>query len=795
MTAIPANQPVAAAESVHLRVEGMTCGSCVARVERALQSVSGVRHARVNLTTEVASVELEPQGPAKVALIEAVRRAGYDAAPIRPGDASATRVEQSHETRLREQRQALVQAIGLALPIMGIHFLAGTLQSTEHGGAVWPVAIQAILTLVLLASPAGAPILVGGLRAILHRSPNMDLLIAVGVSVAFVSGAANLLAGGGHTAVHDSDHFHAAAMILAFINLGRYFEIRARRDAAGAVASLVRRMPTRAQRVTDGGQVEEVSVERLAPGDRVRVAQDTVIPVDGVILDGRAAIDESAVTGESLPRERGAGDDVTAGTLVRDGLITLQAKRVGSDSTIGRIIRAVEEAQTGKTRLQRIADRVAGVFVPIVLALGAITVAAWGWGLGADLTTAVSRAVAVIVISCPCAMGLATPTAVLVSTGSAALRGILVRDAAALEAAGAVDTVLLDKTGTLTTGRPVVADVVASNGNADDLLRLAASAEQYSQHPLARAIVAAARERGLTLEDPDSFESTPGAGVVAKLAGGTWIVGSAAFLNAKGADAAGAAAVIEQAAARGQSVVLAAVDGRYAGALCLADEVRSEAAECVRQLGELGVQVAMVTGDQPATARSVADRLGITEVHAGCSPQDKLDLVRQRRGAGRVAFVGDGINDAPSLAAADVGVTFASATDVAAGAADITIVHDDLLRLPESMRLARRSVRVIKQNLFWAFFYNILAIPLAATGQVSAGLAAAAMMGSSISVVLNSLRLRRAVSQTAIRASTRQSCQSRPAIRTIAADRSIPPQASADHGRPRTPNGRARRRC
>jgi len=743
----------------------MTCGGCVARVERALQAVEGVARARVNLPTQIATIDYGAKVPDRRALLEAVRAAGYDADTFRAADAATSGLDRTHSEKLRQQRQALWQAIAVAGPVMALHWLAPTLQSHEGGGHVWPHAIQALLCTLLLFSSAAAPILAGGLRAVIHRSANMDLLISLGVSVAYVSGVVNLLRGGA-----DAAEFDAAAMILAFINLGRYLELRAKHDASTAISALARRMPATAQLVTADGIIE-TRVERIKPGDQVRIAQDTVVPVDGRVVAGEGAVDESAVTGESMPHHRRVGDTITAGSLVRDGLLTVEATRVGAESTMGRIIRAVEEAQSGKTRMQRIADRVAGVFVPIVIFLAAVTLVGTHWLGGSNWATAIQRAVAVLVIACPCAMGLATPTAVMVASGAAALDGILIRDAAALEAAGRIDRLFLDKTGTLTTGSPTVQEVIAwgrsgrlrkepgdrhfTAAHRDDVLRLAASAEQFSQHPLARAIVTEAKRRNLPLVEPSEFESRAGQGVRAVIDGRTVHVGSKTYLQVIGipvedANEPQASACAESprglksAARSGSTVILVGVDGQCVGAIGVGDTLRPHAREAVDALQRLGVAVAMLTGDHRATATAVAERVGITEIHAEMTPEAKLAEIQRSKQAGqRVGVVGDGINDAPALAAADVGITFGSATDVAIGAADITIVHDRLDRLPTIILLARRSVRIIKQNFFWAFFYNLAAIPLAATGRVSPGIAAAAMMFSSISVVLNSLRLRR----------------------------------------------------
>lgn len=720
----------------------MTCGGCVARVERALQSVEGVRRASVNLTTATATVDLDDAPTSPQTLIDAVRSAGYDAERYRAGQAGTlSALEETQNAQLQQQRQAMVQAIGLALPIIALELLGPRLQTSFAGGYIWWRVLQALLCTMLLCSSAGGPILVGGLRAVLHRTPNMDLLVTLGVTTAYVSSIVGLFLPG--SSVH---HFQAAAMVLGFINVGKYLETRARREASGAVAALARRMPKTAVRLRDG-KVETVSVESIAVGDFLRAAVDTVVPVDGKVVQGSAAVDHSAVTGESVPVARTVDDDVLAGGIVREGSLTIKATGVGRDSAIGAIIRAVEEAQSGKTPMQRIADRVAGVFVPIVVILAVLT---WiGWSvLGAGFAAGIRPAIAVLVIACPCAMGLATPTAVLVATGSAALRGILVRDAAALEAAGRVDRVLLDKTGTLTTGMLQVKNVVDLRANRAthderDVVRLAAAVEQFSQHPLARAIVDRAKTWHVDLPEPERFTSEPGFGVAATVEGREVVVGSAAFVLRRGVDLSGAKERIEKLAMHGETVVLLAVDRSVAGIIGLTDTVRPGAAEAISRLRHLGAEATMVTGDQSTTADVVATNVGIEHVLAETLPTEKVEAVKRAKREGHVvAFVGDGINDAPALAAADVGIAFAAGTDVAVAAADITLVRDDLSLVPEVIHIARRSVRIIKQNLFWAFFYNVAAIPLAATGKISPGLAAAAMMCSSISVVLNSLRLR-----------------------------------------------------
>jgi len=721
--------------TTRLRIEGMSCGSCIARVEQALTRIDGVAKARVNLATEVATVEHQAARASRASLIEAVRGAGYDADTFRSGDEAVTGLERTTDAKARQQKQAFVQAIGLAVPILALHWLAPVLTGSAHGAAIWPCAIEGLLCSMLVFSAAGAPILVGGLRALTHGTPNMDVLVGLGVAVAYVAGLVALVLGQPAQA-----HFHAVAMILTFINLGRYLETRARKEASSAVAALARRMPATARLVTPDG-VRETPVNQIRRGDRVRVAAPSIVPVDGTIVDGEASVDKSAVTGESEPLRCVAGDAVQAGCEVTEGLITLETARVGADSTMGRIIRIVEEAQAGKTRMQRIADRFAGVFVPIVVALAVAALLINGLATDVGWSVALVRAIAVLVIACPCAMGLATPTAVLVATGTAALEGILVRDAATLERAGRATGVLFDKTGTLTFGRPRVVGVTATTDCSDDhVLATAAAADQYAQHPVARAIVGHARSHGIALDEPSSLKNHVGRGVEATIAGEHVLVGSESFLAAAGVEVPPSEHLTEL-----RAPVHVALDGRHAGVIEIEDELRPEAGRALAALKKASLSLMILTGDRQEAAERVGAALHIDkgDIKHGLMPEQKLEELRRRQsGSAPAIFVGDGINDAPALAEADVGVTLASATDIATTTADVTIVRGGLDRIPAMIDLSRRTVRIIRQNLFWAFFYNLSALPLAATGRVSPGLAAALMMFSSLSVVLNSLRLR-----------------------------------------------------
>ena len=732
-------------ETIQLSIEGLSCAGCVASVEAALGRVDEVVAARVNLATGIATVQFAGRAAPAGPLLDAVREVGYGAELVNGADCGATADPARNARGHAGRRPLLVAGVAAAIILVAEHAAPRLLVSRADQTPWWRIGQGLLCSAVLVLQP-GRVILLSGLRSLFRRSPNMDLLVSLGVMAAFLASWLACLAGRA-----DACHFDAAAMIVAFITVGRYCEACARREASEAVAVLARRLPSTAIRVA-GNAEEEVPVEVIGLGDRVRVPPGTIVPVDGRIVSGTAAVDESPVTGESVPRACREGDNVRGGTTVQEGFLTVEATAVGSDTTVGRILRAVEAAQAGTTRMQRLADRVAGGFVPVVVGLAVITFTSWMlFSSGADrLGTAAGCAVGVLVIACPCAMGLATPTAVLVATGVAALRGILVRDAAALEAAGRLDTILLDKTGTITTGRPEVREVYDEpvgpiTTGPREVLRYAAAAERYSQHPLAQAITARARQWSLTVPEAEAFENVVGLGVRAVVEGRQVLAGSTSLLAEAGVELAPVENRIRQMAADGLTVVCVAVDGICAGLIALSDTLRPEASRAVERLRAAGLELALITGDQAPAAAAAAASVGIPEVHAEVLPEGKLAEVARRRERGRrVGFVGDGINDAPALVAADVGIALATGTDVAVEAADITLLSENLTLIAEAVELARRSVAIIKQNLFWAFAYNVLALPLAATGTIPPGAAAAAMMCSSISVVLNSLRLRRA---------------------------------------------------
>jgi P-type Cu+ transporter len=719
---------------------GMTCGACVHRVESALRGVAGVSGVSVDLLTESASVTNDEAEVPCDQLIGAVRSAGYDAQVAETAAELFDRF--TDDTRrnddLRRQRRDLTLAISLALPIIVLEYVPPPLLGlADHAHlAIWLA--QIVLLVLLAVSPAGAPILLGGLRALRHHSGNMDLLISMGVAVAFASSLYGVLV----SRRHEFIHLHAAAMILALVCLGRYLEFKAKGRASAAMAALAKRTP-RTAILNRNGQLVAIPVEQIEVGDVINVPAHATIPTDGQVMEGTAAVDESLMTGEPMPVRRQTGDAVLGGTLVTEGMLAIRATAVGSRSALGRIVQLVARAQTGRTRMQRLADQVAAVFTPIVIGIAAVVFATWLVAGGKDaLSSATRSAVAVLVVACPCALGLATPTVVLVASGLAALRGILVRDAGMLEAMGRIDLVVWDKTGTLTSGKPSVRAIVPVAGSDErSILEMAAAAEQFSSHPLAQAIVARARRDGIALREPTAFESSPGSGVTATLDGKRVVVGSRRFLQSAGIDVLpwdGPAAKT----AMTDTIVAVAADGRAVGIIALADAIRPSSAEAVRRLRSLGVESEMLTGDQEESAQAIAGQVGIALVLAAVDPAGKVTRIEGLRRSGRrVAMVGDGVNDAAALAAADVGVAFATGADVATETAGINLIGSTPHLVADAVELARASLRVIRQNLFWAFFYNVLMIPLAATGKLPPAVAAGAMMVSSLTVVLNALRL------------------------------------------------------
>jgi P-type Cu+ transporter len=761
--------PTQPLEIVSFPVEGMTCASCVNRITRFLRKVDGVDDANVNLATESATVRFDPARVEVADLAAAVDAAGYVARVeavsvadrpqdvVQVADARSER-DEAAARQVASLRRRLVVAAILTLPLLG-----GLARMT-----VLP-ALPAVLTDPLfqlaLATPvqlwAGLPFYVGAWKAFRHRTADMNTLIAVGTSAAYAYSAATILfpsfflaAGIGTGDQALPLYFDTAAVIITLILLGRYLEARARSHTSDAIRRLIGLAPRTARVVRDGIEVD-LPIAEVRVGDIVRVRPGESIAVDGVVTQGASGVDESMLTGESLPVSKGPEDLVIGGTINTGGSLTFRATRVGADTVLARIVRLVADAQGSRAPIQRLADVVTGYFVPAVLGLAALTFGAWlVFGPAPAFNLALLNTVAVLIIACPCALGLATPTSVMVGTGKGAEAGILFRNAEALERLGSVHTIVLDKTGTLTEGKPRVTDVVREPAapEEDELLVLAASAERPSEHPLADAIVREAVEgRGLVLADATGFAATPGGGVAAIVDGRRVLVGRTGFLADQGVDIAGLADVLDALAADGKTPVAVAVDGAVAGAIAIADTLKPGSPEAVAGLRRQGLQVAMLTGDNRRTAEAIARAAGIDRMVADVRPEGKAEAVHALRSEGlAVAMVGDGMNDAPALAAADVGVAMGTGTDVAMDSAGITLMSGDLRGLVTAISLSRATMRNIRQNLFWAFAYNVVLIPVAMGVLypfmgilLDPILAAAAMALSSVTVVSNALRLRR----------------------------------------------------
>ena len=826
---------------VHLPVEGMTCASCVSHVEGALKSVPGVSSVSVNLATEVAAVELDPDNVSMDELVGAVDDAGYNVQVVRAdlnvGGMTCASCVSHVEGALREVPGVLSANVNLATERAAVRYVPGVAsvesfrkavydvgytvegpaddatddvremdrlaRTAEIGGLRNKLAVAASLGAIIflgsfdgfpwvsglmdrtyypfllwaLATPvqfwAGWMFYTSGFGALRHRVANMHTLIALGTSVAYVYSVAvvfiRVFSPGTLSVrgVEGNVYFETSAIIIALVLLGRFLESRARGQTSEAIRRLMGLRPKTARVVRDG-QEYDLPMDAVVPGDVILVRPGEKVPVDGEVVGGHSTIDESMLTGESMPVDKAEGSSVYGATVNRTGAFRYHATKVGKDMLLSQIIKLVEEAQGSRAPIQRLADLVAAYFVPAVLVTGAATFLFWLFlGPEPSLTYALLVAVAVLIIACPCALGLATPTAIMVGTGKGAERGVLIRRAEALETAHRANVIILDKTGTLTLGQPSVTDVIPFSGGEEELLKLAASVEVSSEHPVGEAIVRAARERGYSLEGAEGFDAIPGRGVRATVHENSVVVGDGTLMEAEGANLDGMGSAALELFSQGKTVVYVATRGRVLGSIAVADTLKPEAPMVVSRLRDLGLEVIMLTGDNEATADAVAGRLGVHRVYAQVMPGDKAGVVRDLQSEGKVVImVGDGINDAPALAQADIGIAMGTGTDVAMESADVTLMRGDLHGLLTTLQLSRATMRTIKQNLFWAFFYNLALIPVAAgvlyplfdhLGAVPSGLhfffgdlgflnpvlAALAMAFSSVTVVSNSLRLRR----------------------------------------------------
>ncbi len=772
--------PTAAGKEVSIPVGGMTCAACSAAVERSLRKVPGVARAVVNLATEKATIEYDPSAARLSELKAAIKKAGYEPLAIPESQADKTAAADAHRAaKQREIRQMWTRfavSAAFSLPLLYLamgHMLGAPLPAGLHP-MDYPLRFALLQIALLVPSViAGRRFYIVGTKALRHGAPNMDSLIALGTGAAILYSLYSTwrIAAGDFGAANEL-YFETAGIIITLILLGKSLEALSKGRTSESIKKLMGLQAKTATVISGKGEIE-LPVSEVEAGDTILVRPGERIPVDGTVLSGASAVDESMLTGESLPVDKQPGSAVTGGTINRNGALTFRAERVGADTALAHIIALVEEAQGSKAPIARLADQVSGIFVPAVFGIALVSSIIWIF-VGQSIVFALTIFVAVLTIACPCALGLATPTAIMVGTGKGAEIGILMKSGEALETAHRVGTVVFDKTGTITEGKPELTDLVPAAGIGEArLLALAAAAEKASEHPLGEAIVRAAEARGLVLPAVTSFEALPGRGIAAELAdiegaanggamsegaanGGAgatsaFLLGNARLMEERGVDAGPLRVQAASLAARGKTPMYAALDGKVLGLLAVADILKPGSKAAVARLRDLGIETVMITGDSAATANAIAREVGIDRVLAEVLPGDKAKAVRDlQSGGGKVAMVGDGINDAPALAQADVGIAIGSGTDVAIESADIVLMRSDLGDVPIALDLSRRTMRNIKQNLFWAFGYNVLGIPVAAGLLYAFGgpllspvIAAAAMSMSSVSVLTNALRLKR----------------------------------------------------
>ena len=745
------------------KITGMTCSACSAHVERAVSKLEGISQVSVSLLSNSMTAQYDETRLSAADIIAAVEQAGYGATRATEGEGKKTVSRpDTMEQELAEMKHRLIWSFVFLIPLFYIsmgHMMGAPLPAFLRGEENAILFALAQFLLVLPIMYVNDRYYRVGFKRLWDRAPNMDSMIAVGSSAAVIYGIFALCQMGyglGHGDLervrqyHMDLYFESAGTILTLLTLGKFLETRSKGKTSQAITRLIDLTPKMARVVRDGEEAE-IPVEEVRVGELVVVRPGQAIPVDGVIVRGSSAVDESALTGESLPVDKTVGDKVAAATINKSGMFVFEALRVGEDTTLSQMIRLVEDASASKAPMAKLADRVAGFFVPVVMSIAAVTTIVWLIATGGDVTRALTAGVAVLVISCPCALGLATPVTIMVGTGKGAENGILIRSAQGLEALHAVDTVVLDKTGTLTVGKPVVTDILPAEGmDEDGLLILATSLENPSEHPLAAAVMEKGAERNLPVTQVTDFEAVHGRGVKAQLGGRLCLGGNRAMMEEYGVKLDDFAKAEEELAQQGKTPLFFAADGQLLGLIAVADTPKPTSAAAVNAFRELGLEVVMLTGDNRRTADAIGSQLGVDRVIAQVLPQDKEQVIRQLQESGnRVAMIGDGINDAPALARADVGLAIGAGTDVAIESAEIVLMKSDLLDAVAAVELSRATIRNVKLNLFWAFFYNIIGIPLAAgvfypllNWQLSPTFGAAAMSLSSVCVVSNALRLR-----------------------------------------------------
>jgi Cu+-exporting ATPase len=743
-------------ERIDMPVTGMTCAACANRIERSLSKQPGVKSASVNFATERATVTFDPNVTSTGALVGTVRDAGYDAHPEVDGASADDSLEAAHAAEYAAAKRKFAVAAVLSLPVLIIAMSHGTIELLNFEGVNW---LQFLLTTpVILYS--GRHFYTGAWAAFRHRAADMNTLIAVGTGTAYIysviaTAFPQWFATSQHAA-HDAMgvpvYYEAASVIIALILLGSMLESRAKGRTGEAIRKLVGLQPKTA-RVIRAGEEMEIETDRVLKGDIVVVRPGEKIPVDGVVTEGSSAIDESMLTGESIPVEKKVGAEVFAATINKTGAFRFRATKVGKDTALQQIVTLVRDAQGSKPPIAKLADKISGVFTPVVISIAIATFVVWFVAASPEVrfTMALVNFVSVLIIACPCALGLATPTAIMVGTGKGAELGILIKGGDSLETAHKLQTIVLDKTGTITKGEPSLTDIVGKNGfREDELLRLVASAERSSEHPLAAAIVRGAEGRGLQLGRAETFNALEGRGLEATVSGRQILLGNERLMRERKIHIDDAAESVGRLASDGKTPMFAAVDGMFAGVIAVADTVKDESKAAIGELRRLGLEVVMMTGDNRRTAEAVAKQVGVTRVLAEVLPSGKAEEIKRLQAEGkRVAMVGDGINDAPALAQADVGIAIGTGTDVAIEASDVTLIRGDLRGVATAIGLSRATIRSVKQNLFWAFIYNVIGIPIAAGllypvfgWLLSPVIASAAMSLSSVSVVANSLRLR-----------------------------------------------------
>lgn len=734
-------------QQITLPITGMHCEGCASSITQGLTEMAGILAANVSIATEQAAVTFNPSTLDENMIVDKIRSLGFD---VVEADSEA----EARAAELRRQKSQFGIGLVFTLPLF---VLSMGIDMKWLGG--WADADWISWVMFALALPVqvyvGWDYYVGCVKSLRNRTANMDVLVAMGSSVAFLYSVVVILAAtfniqglGNHV------YFETAAVIITLIKLGKLLEARAKGQTSAALKKLMQLSPKTAC-LLKNGEEQHIPLDQVAVDDLLIVRPGESIPVDGIVREGSSAIDESLFTGESVPVDKTVGDTVSSATINQSGMLTIAATRVGSETSLARLVQLVQQTQQSKAPIQRTADTVASVFVPVVLCVAVTTFLVWWLIPGQEFTDAMLRLVAVLVIACPCALGLATPTAIMVSTGLGAHRGILFRNSEALEQAGTLSQIILDKTGTLTQGQLSLTDIIANDREENQLLQIAASAERGSEHPIGKSIVHAASEKGIETTVPTEFNAVTGNGIIAQLDENKVIIGNLSLMQQHEIPTQTLEAEAERLQAEAKTVLWIAIDEKLSGLLAVADTVKSDAKEAIAELRQLGCEVTMMTGDNQGTANSIAQSVGITDVLSDLLPEDKATAVKETQEStdGFVAMVGDGINDAPALAQADVGMALGTGTDIAMETADITLMHGDLRSIPDAIRLSRTTLRTIKQNLFWAFFYNVLLIPVAAGvlyplwfvpgmfRDLHPMLAAFAMTFSSVSVVLNSLRL------------------------------------------------------